>query len=353
MFTNLNDLNFIHKNSLSDVILSDKCTLQEIVVSLNNTGMKIILIVDKHGKYVGTITDGDIRKGLLNGLDINGLANKIINRNSIFHLSNETKEVIGKTITEKKVFHIPILNKDKTINGLYVLDQFMSKIKSNKIIIMAGGKGERLMPYTKDCPKPMLRVMGKPILEIIIERAKKQGFTDFIISVNYLGQIIKEYFGDGSKWEVSINYVNETKPLGTAGSLGFLKSKLKEPFFVINGDIITDVPFEDILDFHNYNKAVATMSVNNYEMQNPYGVVFTKGIHITGFEEKPKYLSYVNSGIYLLNPEALKYTKRNVFLNMPELFNLLRKSNNKTIVFPVHETLLDIGQRSEYELVNK
>ena len=244
-----------------------------------------------------------------------------------------------------KVQQIPIVDKNKKILGLHVWDQIAAPLeRQNMMIIMAGGKGVRLLPITKDRPKPLIEVGGKPMLEHIIMRAKNDGFTWFLIAINYLGNLIEDYFGDGSRFGVKIDYIREEMPLGTAGALSLLYAQPEKPFIVSNGDVITDVSYGDLLDFHEHHKAIATMAVRSHEWQHPFGVVRTDGVDIIGFDEKPVNRTNINAGIYVLSPEALDNIKKDEPLDMPTLFNDLHKQTKRTVAYPMHEPWLDLGR---------
>ena len=243
-------------------------------------------------------------------------------------MPNIKSEIVLQLMIKNTLPQIPIVDENKKISGLFLWDEFLEQKKiSNTIVIMAGGKGSRLGKYTKNCPKALLPINGKPMLLRIIEKAKLQGFEKFIISVNYLGHMIEDYFSDGQKWDVNINYLRENNPLGTAGSLNLISKKSTLPYIVTNCDIVSDFNFGDLLDFHNHNKAEATMAVRIHEWENPYGVVRTKGVDIIEFEEKPIIKSHINAGVYVLENTALDYIKKNEFLDMPVLFERLKKKN--------------------------
>ena len=250
---------------------------------------------------------------------------------------------------KNKVQQIPIVNEKQKITGLYLWDELVSRKKIlNTMVIMAGGKGTRLGKYTKNCPKPLLPVNGKPMLEQIIESAKLQGFERFVISINYLGQMIEDYFNDGEKWNVKIDYIKEDKPLGTAGALRLLSPKPQLPIIVSNCDIMTDIHYGELLNFHNNHNADATMAVRIHEWENPYGVVQTKGIDILNFEEKPVVRSTINAGVYVLEPSVIDDITKDKIFDMPNLFEKLKKKNLRTIVYPVHELWLDVGRPEDY-----
>jgi NDP-sugar pyrophosphorylase family protein len=210
---------------------------------------------------------------------------------------------------------------------------------------MAGGKGTRLLPFTETTPKPMLLISGKPILEHNIIQARNQGFKNFILAINYLGNIIEEYFGDGSFLDVNIKYVKETTPLGTAGALALLNPTPQDDLVILNGDVISDINYADLLDFHLQNQAVGTMAVQPFEWVNPYGIVQTEELEIIDFHEKPTIKFLINAGIYALSPRSLNLIKNSTPLQMPNLFIEIRKEGGKTIVYPVHEKWIDVGSK--------
>jgi NDP-sugar pyrophosphorylase family protein len=229
--------------------------------------------------------------------------------------------------------------------GLHLWDELLDpRQRPNLMVIMAGGQGTRLRPHTEHCPKSMLPVGGKPMLEHIIERAKAEGFCRFVLAIHYLGNMIEEHFGDGSRWQVQIDYLREESPLGTAGAIGLLNPRPQAPFVVSNGDVLTDIRYGELLDFHCRHRADATMAVRLHEWQHPFGVVRTKGVDIIGFEEKPIARSHINAGIYVLAPSALDAMKAGEHCDMPTLFSRLQEHAAKTIVYPMHEPWLDVGR---------
>jgi len=209
---------------------------------------------------------------------------------------------------------------------------------------MAGGLGSRLKPYTDNCPKPMLKINDKPILEIVIEKCIDYGFQNFYLSVNYLKEIIIQYFGDGSKWGINIHYLKEKEALGTAGSLGLLPSDIEHPFLVINGDVLTKFNPYKLLEFHNIHKALATLSVREHIIDIPFGVIETEGVEVKEMLEKPSYKRLVNAGVYALDPSILKYINEKERIDMPELFNRLMALKKKVVACPIHEYWIDIGR---------
>jgi len=344
----LKSKNLFNYNKWKETVLTTKASIQDVLKNLNKTGTRITLIENSKKEFVGTVSDGDVRRGLIKGLQLNSSIKKIINKNSVTVIPEANREKVLNLMSKYKILQIPVIDKKKIV-GLNLWNEVSSQRKiPNIMVIMAGGKGKRLGKYTKNCPKPLLLIDGKPMLEQIIERAKLQGFNNFLISINYLGHMIKNYFSRGEKWNVKIDYINEKLPLGTGGALKLISPKPKIPFVVSNCDILTEFNYGRLLDFHNANKAMATMSVINYELENPYGVVKTSGINIVGFEEKPIMKNYINAGVYVLEPSAIHVIKKNEKLDMPDIFKRLKKKKLKTIVFPVHEPWADIGLQKDY-----
>lgn len=339
----------INYSKWRQTVLTTQATIQDVLKNLHNSGLRISLIVNKKKEFQGTISDGDIRRALINGVKQDASIKKIINRNALIVGPQIKREDILDLMLKNKIQQIPVIYKNKKIIGLYLWDEVSENKKiPNTMVIMAGGKGSRLGKYTKFCPKALLPVNGKPMLEQIIERAKLQGFEKFLISINYLGNMIKDYFSDGKKWNVKIDYIKEHQPLGTAGGLRLISPRPKLPIVVSNCDIITDLNYEKLLDFHCQHNAKATMVVQNYEWKNPYGVVQTKGIDIIDFEEKPVVRSYINAGVYIIDPSAIQVIKKNEKLDMPNIFERVKEKNLKTIIYPLYEPWLDIGKPEDY-----
>jgi NDP-sugar pyrophosphorylase family protein len=252
-----------------------------------------------------------------------------------------------------KLQQIPVVDADRKVMGLHLWDEITSTAsRPNVMVIMAGGLGTRLRPHTGNCPKPMLHVAGKPMLEHIIERAKSEGFNRFVIAVHYLGHMIEDHFGRGERFGVEIDYLRENSPLGTAGALGLLDPRPQANFIVTNGDVITDIRYGELLDFHEHHQAAATMAVRVHEWQHPFGVVQTEGVEIIGFEEKPVSRSRINAGVYALHPDALNSLPQGARCDMPTLFESLQHSARRTVAYPMYEPWLDVGRPEDLQTAN-
>ena len=336
------------KNHWRQAILSNTATVKDAIEVLNNAKFKIVLVVDAKGKFEGTILDGDIRRGLLRGVNLDSSIKLIIHRDAMVVPSEMGRELVLQLMTANKIQQIPIVDSEQQVIGLHLWDEiYKSTIRSNIMVIMAGGKGTRLHPQTANCPKPLLKVSGKPILEHIIERAKVEGFSHFVLAIYHLGHMIEDYFGNGSRFGVKIEYLREETPLGTAGALSLLNPIPSAAFIVTNGDVITDIRYGEMLDFHEHQGATATMAVRLHEWQNPFGVVETQGIEIVGYEEKPVIRSHTNAGVYVINPETLDFLEKSVPCDMPSLFSLLQKGLKRVVAYPIHEPWLDVGQPAD------
>ena len=334
------------------VLLSENATIKEALKVINSGAMQIALVVDDEQKLLGTLTDGDIRRAILNDMDLADPILPIINTNPIVCQIEDSKEKILEIAVAKKIYQIPIVD-DGRLVGIEEVDELLkTKTKSNKVVLMVGGLGTRLRPLTEHTPKPMLKVGNKPILETIIVNFKKHGFTNIILCVSYKAEMIEAYFKDGSDFGVNIEYVHENKRMGTAGALSLIKSNLDEPFFVMNGDLLTDINFENMMDYHLSNHSVATMGVREYDFQVPYGVVNVEGQNILNIEEKPVHKFFVSAGIYVLSSAILQYIPKNEFYDMPTLFEKVIEEKKKSISFLIHEYWLDIGRIEEFEKAN-
>jgi len=334
-------------------ILPVKTSIQHAIRSLDQASIKIVMVVNEAGELEGTISDGDIRRGLLKGLDLSSPIASVIHRNALVVTPEMGRDVVLQLMGANKIQQIPIVNELRQVVGVHLWDEITTlPARSNLMIIMAGGMGKRLRPYTETCPKPLLPVAGKPMLEHIIERAKLEGFSHFVLAVHYLGHMIQSHFGNGGQLGVQIDYLNEKSPLGTAGALGLLSPRPGAPFVVTNGDVISDIHYGELLDFHIRHNAMATMAVRMHEWQHPFGVVQTRGIEIVGFEEKPVARSHINAGVYALEPEALNLLSQDAHCDMPTLFERLQAKAMRTVAYPMHEPWLDVGRPDDLNRAN-
>ncbi len=320
-------------------------TIQQVIYSLEQSALQIVLVTDQNNKLVGTVTDGDIRRAFLKGHRLDSTIDPIVHANPLAVPADMGREMVLQLMKINKIHQLPVVDQNGDVIGLHVWNSVLEpEVRDNYMVIMAGGKGTRLRPHTEYCPKPMLDISGKPMLEHIIDRAKEDGFRKFVISLHYLGHMIEEHFGHGERHGVQIQYLREDTPLGTAGCLTLLDNPPDLPFVVTNGDVLTDIHYDELLEFHVRHHADATMAIRQHEIQNQFGVVKTKGLEIEGFEEKPVYRCHINAGIYVLSPHSLSHLKKNQKCDMPTFFETIKEDGGRTIVYPMHEPWLDVGR---------
>lgn len=331
------------------MIIDINQNLKQAMEVLNNSKLHICFVVGADGKLIGSLTDGDVRRAFLNGASLQSMVSEYMNKSPKMIPEGLSVGEIVQHMNNWGVRQLPVVNKQgkivkvETVEG--VMDLFQ---KPNRVVLMAGGFGKRLSPLTDTVPKPLLQVDGIPILEHIIRRFKELGFYKFSISVNYKADMIIQYFGDGSRMGIDIEYLHEDKPLGTCGALSLLKEKPKEPFFVMNGDLLTRANFSTILEYHTGQNSFATMCVREHHFEVPYGVVKSEGNRIVSIEEKPKEVTFINAGIYVLSPEALDHIDSNNYLDMPTLFMNMKKKDLPVLSCILRDYWLDIGRIEDF-----
>ncbi|XRD25651.1 nucleotidyltransferase family protein [Lysinibacillus fusiformis] len=338
----------------TDILIHEKTKIVEVMKVLDASAKQFVVVVNTKNQLQGTVTDGDIRRGLLKGFPLSTVVSEVMNKEPIYALAGQSNRHYRGIMNQNRVQQLPIVNEVKEVKDILFIRE-MNKVRSkeNLVILMAGGLGTRLRPLTNETPKPMLPIGGKPILENIIMHFKSYGFVNFALSVNYKKDVIKNYFQDGSAYGVNITYLEEDEKLGTAGALSLLSQKIDKPFFVMNGDLLTNVNFEHLLEFHIKHQASATMCVRDYEYKVPYGVIEVEEHKLVSIVEKPINKHFVNAGIYVLQPNVLGTIPKNSYYDMPDLFNQLMCNNEEVSVFPIREYWMDIGQIEDYEMANK
>ncbi|AWL11627.1 Arabinose 5-phosphate isomerase GutQ [Saliniradius amylolyticus] len=324
-------------------------SIRDALQCMNDEALRLVMVVDEQQHLIGVVTDGDIRRGLLGDLTLDHPVQAIMNTSPATAAEGTSKASLVRLMKSRSILSVPLV-KDGKVVGLETLQHALDKQRyHNPVFIMAGGLGTRLRPLTDECPKPMLKVGDKPILETILQSFIDAGFSNFYISTHYMPEKIQDYFGDGSRWGVDIHYVHEASPLGTGGALGLLPDDLPDlPIIMINGDILTKVDFERLLNFHNDSQATATMCVREYEYQIPYGVINGQGIEITSMEEKPIQRFFINAGIYVVSPELARSVPKNQPVDMPSLLDQRMQQQEKVVMFPIHEYWLDIGRMDDF-----
>lgn len=331
------------------LLLDEQISFEHAVAALDQGGIGFLALLDGEGRLLGILTDGDIRRAILNRKSD---LREIMNTRPKTADYRFPKRQVVQLLKDSHRKHMPLVDENGIYKGLIALDDLEFNAKPNRVVIMAGGFGKRLGDLTRDMPKPMLRVGKKNMLENLIDVFSDHGFSKFYISVHYKSEVIKDYFGDGKAFGVEIEYLEEQEPLGTAGCLGLMPATPKEPFFVINGDILTTVNFEDLLAFHLDNQADGTMCVRKHDMPIPYGVVNTEGRAIVSLDEKPVLSVRVNSGIYVLEPGMIDLVPRGEFFDMTSLFEEMIRQGKRALSYELIDYWVDVGLPKDFEKAN-
>lgn len=333
-----------------DVIVSPDTTLGEAIAKVDSAGLQVALVLAADTSLLGILTDGNIRRAILAGKGLQVPVSTVMNVRPTTVTASTPRDEMLALMRRKVLHHLPVVDDAGRIVGLVTLDEIIgASHRPNWVVLMAGGLGTRLQPLTDDCPKPLLEVGGKPILETILESFAEQGFKQIFLSVNYKAEMIRNHFGSGDRWGVQVEYLHEGPHLGTAGALSLLPERPTAPVVVMNGDLLTRPNFDNILQFHLAQGAVATMVVREYDFQVPYGVVRLNGTRIESIEEKPVQKFFVNAGIYVLSPKALEYLPAGTCFDMPVLFEQLVAAGKTVSAYPLREYWLDIGRLDDFE----
>ncbi len=327
-------------------------TLYDVMRHINETAHGFALIVDQHGRLVNTVTDGDLRRAVLRGVDLTSRAEDLKGDQRATTLPFGTpRDEVQARMRELKLRQIPLVDETDRVCDVVQLDDLLTDVKHEfaaTAVIMAGGFGKRLRPLTDDTPKPLLKIGDKPLMEGTVERLRDAGISQFHVATHYKPEAFTDHFGNGDAFGVKINYIREDSPLGTAGVLAMLP-ECKEPLLVINGDILTSVNFKALFAFHRECMAEMTVCVRRYDYEVPYGVVETDGTIIKGIKEKPTHRLFVNAGVYLLEPSVRENLPTSRHFDMTDVVALLLSLDLRVAAFPISEYWLDIGQIADYE----
>ncbi|CCQ75367.1 nucleotidyltransferase family protein [Magnetospira sp. QH-2] len=332
-----------------NTLVLETATLGDAIRMLETSALQICLIVDKDDRLTGTVTDGDIRRGILRGFGLDRPIMDVACRDPLTWRPDGDPVELLQVMSERSVRQVPLVDGHGLVVGLTMREDLLSPHPlPNWVVLMAGGLGMRLRPMTEFTPKPLLKVGTKPLLESIIEAFAQQRFENFFLSVNYLADKIRDHCGDGSRWDVSIRYLEEQEKLGTAGALGLLPETPTHPVIVMNGDVLTKVNFRSLLEYHQEQKAMVTVCVREYDVQVPFGVVKLDDQRIASIVEKPVHSFFVNGGIYVLEPDLIARVEPGQPLDMPTLIDDAIGRGETVAAFPVREYWLDVGRVDDF-----
>jgi dTDP-glucose pyrophosphorylase len=332
------------------VAVSPNTSFESAILTLNKGGLRIVIVTDEHARLLGTVTDGDVRRALLRHVAMSAPVREVMWTTPLVAELHWTRDQVISVMESRGLLHLPVVDAEGRVIGIETLHNlFQKRRQDNPVFLMAGGFGTRLRPLTSDCPKPMLKIGDKPILELILQGFADVGFHHFYISTHYLPEVIRDHFGDGSRWNVSIEYLHEEFPLGTGGALGLLPhDKINSPIFLMNGDLLTRVDYNSLLEFHLRHPASATICAREYESQVPYGVIQSEGHRIVGMIEKPVQRFFINAGIYILSPELIRRVPKGERVDMPTLLEREINAGRNVNMFPAHEYWMDIGRHDDF-----
>jgi dTDP-glucose pyrophosphorylase len=342
---------------MKDILVSKKISIRQSMKILDKTAEKCLLVIDKNKQLLGTLTDGDIRRSILDGVKVSrDISTSYNSKPKVVYKNKDTLKEAKSLMLNNNLVLIPIIDSKNIVIDYLTLTDIGNETNNKKllkdipVVIMAGGKGSRLEPFTKVLPKPLLPINDKPIIEHIIESFTDIGISDFYMTVNYKGKILKAYF-DELEPNYKINFVDEEKPLGTAGSLRFLNKKFKKAFFVTNCDIMIKVDYSSLYEFHKKGNYDITLVASAKEFIIQYGnCVLNQDGHLSHIDEKPKYDYLINTGLYVLNPDVLGVIPKNKFFHITHLIEKLKKEDKKIGVFPIDDDAwIDVGEWTEYE----
>jgi len=323
-------------------------TIGDALAAIDAGGRQIALVLEGR-RLVGVITDGDIRRGLLRGLSVGDPIETVLNRDPVTVAPSDPQSVVERVRAERSIRNIPVVDEDGDVLDLVVDGERIRTGLSTPVVLMAGGRGLRLGALTRDIPKPMVPVGERPMIEVIIARLRAQGFRRFIVSVNYLGEVIEAHLGDGAALDVSIEYLHESAPLGTAGALAQLKGRAAEPFVVMNADLLTDVDVREFVARHRAGDATATVGVREYIVDIPFGVVRLQDGVVRELTEKPRHRELVSAGMYVLEPEALGPLELESYRDMPDLLQLLIERGDRVGAYEIDVDWIDVGRPEDLE----
>jgi dTDP-glucose pyrophosphorylase/predicted transcriptional regulator len=337
--------------SLKEILIGPEASILDAMQTIEKGSSQIVLIADEAGRLLGTVTDGDIRRGILRGKALQDPVSTVMNANPLTSGDGQSRDAAIVLMRDKLIHQLPVVDKDGRVVGLITLDGVLRELRlETLVVLMAGGLGTRLRPLTEATPKPLLPVGGRPLLEITIENLARQGFVNFALSVNYKAEMFRNHFGSGENLGVDIQYLQETERLGTAGALRLLPQRPTTPILMMNGDILTNLDARRLVQYHREHGAAITMCVREYEWKVPYGVVsMTNNYRVASLEEKPSRREFVNAGIYVVSPEALDHLPETGSIDMPNLIDKVGSVSGAAAVYPLHEYWLDIGHLDDLQ----
>jgi dTDP-glucose pyrophosphorylase len=338
----------------SGLVLSPSATLREALEAITKNGRQAVFVTDEAGRLAGLVTDGDVRRGMLRGASLESPVTEIMNTHPVVAPAPLAGDEAITFMRRHSIRHLPLVDADRRLVDVVFLDDLLRPtLLPNAAIVMAGGAGRRLAPLTETLPKPLLRVGGKPLLEIMVERLRDAGIQDITLTLHYKRHMIEEHFAGGERFGVRIHYKYEDEPRGTAGVLAEFRGAFAAPFFVVNADILTKCDFREMLKFHEATRAAMTVGTVPYTVDLPYGVLEIDGEQLAGVTEKPRLDFVINSGIYVLSPIVLERMPGGAVVDMPQLIASVKGAGHRVVAFPIREYWLDVGRHDDFHKADR
>lgn len=341
---------------LADILVGEGATLRAALETMTKSGRQIALVVDARARLLGLLTDGDARKALLRGVPLDAKVEAAMNRSPVVASAGLSPAAALALMRSRSIRHLPVLDGAGAVVDVLLLDDLLAPAQplQSRAVIMAGGEGRRLLPLTESTPKPLLRVGGKPLLEILVERLRQAGVVEVLVAVRHKSEMIRERLGDGARLGVRLEYVEESEPLGTMGALPLVRERLDVPFFVVNGDILTKCDFRAMWEFHRSRRgAVMTVGVSVHQVDIPYGEFTLRDARVLHVEEKPRKEFPVNAGIYVVEPSVVDLIPRGSYCDATDLIRLLVSRGEHVAAYIIREYWLDVGRHGDFEKANR
>jgi dTDP-glucose pyrophosphorylase len=338
--------------NLVKVSVRDSASLREALELVTRSGKQIALVIGPEGALVGLVTDGDVRKAILRGVSLDAKVAEVMNRAPIVASPDIGRDEALTLMRRRRIRHLPLVAGDGRVRDVLLLDDLLapSTPLGTLAVVMAGGEGRRLLPLTESTPKPLLKVGGKPLVEILIDRLREAGIGEVLVALHHKSNLIRAALGDGSRLGVRVDYVEEPRPLGTMGALTLVRPRLQRPVFVVNGDILTKCDFRAMWEFHRSQAGAAmTVGVSVHQVDLPYGELTLDGSLVAQVEEKPRKEFSVNAGIYVLDPSAVEAIPEGQYCDATDLIRLLLDHGRPVAAYPIREYWLDVGRQRDFD----
>lgn len=331
-----------------DLSVHPDTSIRDALSQLDRSRRQVVFVEDADGRLVGAVSDGDIRRGLLAGASLEDRVERVMNASPATVPPTATQDAVDALKAQRGIRVVAVVDDGRIVDVVGEGERIATPLPTS-VVLMAGGRGQRLYPITKDIPKPLVPLGDTPMIDIILGRLRSQGFRRVHVSVNHLGHLIEEHLGDGSAHGLEITYLHEPMPLGTAGAIAQLRGAITSPFVVMNSDLLTDVDLRRMLGFHGDTQATATIGAREYGFEIPYGVIRRDGHRVTGLAEKPYHSELVSAGIYVLDPEALELLEQDEYCDMPTLLSRLMDADRAVAAYEIREEWIDVGRPDDLE----